>query len=314
MGYLLGIIAAILWGLKPPTISLIKSKAIIIQLGTAIAVLLFSLIVFFCTYNTSINDLFSNNGHTIILYSFLSGLFWAIGQFFQFLCYVLLSTSIGFALSTATTLISNALLAVILFQDWKTPQQLILGFSALAIIIIGAIFTTYKKEKSNNKASVKNYILGILFAVIAGILFAFYSNLPRYATSVASPTSSLLPHGIGTFIGSIFAILIYYLIEFKKHKKDPSFEITSLKDIKLLYALIPGLLSSGANILLIYANTYIGSAIAYTLTQMAVIISTLISLFILKEYKNKTKREIIFILIGVVLILIGGILIGLTKM
>ena len=84
--------------------------------------------------------------------------------------------------------------------------------------------------------------------------------------------------------------------------------------MKLVLSLIPGLLSSIANLLLIYANADVGSAIGFSLTQMSVIVSSLVSLFVLKEYKNKTQKQSAMIVIGSLIILIGGIMIGFTKM
>lgn len=318
MGYLFGCTAAFLWGLKPGSIKIINGKAIQVQFGTACGVLLFSIIVFFATFSTSYADLTSSLGLQIILYSFFSGACWAIGQFFQFYAYKLLSTSIGFALTTAFTLIFNAAFSVIVFKDWQTPFQLGLGFGAIFTIIIGSLLTIYRsketKTKSKDTKNNLNLIIGIIVSIITGLFFMLYSGLLRFVTiQNVSTTSTLLPHGIGTFLGTMFAILIQYILEIKQHKKDDSYQITSLKDIKVVYSIIPGLLSSGGNFLMIITNSLIGSAVGFTLTQMAVVISTLISLFLLKEYKNKTKTEIIFTCIGAVIILAGGVMIGFTK-
>ncbi len=317
MGYLYGCLAALLWGLKPSSIKIINGKAIQVQFGTAVAVLLFSIAVFFCTFSSSYADLSSSFGLQIILYSFFSGACWAIGQFFQFYAYKLLSTSIGFALTTAFTLIFNAAFSVIVFKDWQTPFQLGLGFGAIFVIIIGSFLTIYRSKQNKEVKEKKDnlsFIIGIIVSVITGLFFMLYSGLLRFVTiHNVSTTSTLLPHGIGTFLGTMFAILIQYVLEIKQHKQDESVQITSLKDVKVIYSLIPGFLSSGGNFLMIITNSLIGSAVGFTLTQMAVVISTLISLFLLKEYKNKTKAENICTLIGAIIILLGGVMIGFTK-
>lgn len=318
MGYFYGCLAALSWGLKPPTITRLKTNSITIQLGTGIGVLLFAIIVFFATYNQSVTDLTSSLGGKIILLSFLSGFSWSLGQYFQFFCYKYMSTSIGFCASTAATLLSNAIVSVALFNDWSTPFQLGLGISALFVIIIGAFFTVYKQNNTNesesNTKSHKAIILGSIFALISGILFAIYSALPRYVTNQIAGTSIILPHGIGTFAGSIFVLIIYYINEYNHHRKDSSYKVQNIFNMKLVLSLIPGLLSSIANLLLIYANADVGSAIGFSLTQMSVIVSSLVSLFVLKEYKNKTKKQSTMIVIGSLIILIGGIMIGFTKM
>lgn len=319
MGYLYGCLSAFLWGLKPSTIKKINSNVIVVQLGTGIGVLLFSIIVFLCTFNQSYTDLTSQLGYKIFLFSFFSGLCWAVGQFFQFYAYKLLSTSIGFGLTTATTLIANALFSVIVFKDWTTTYQLSLGFSAIFVIILGSLLTIYKSKNTEiknieNTKSKKDYIIGIIVSLITCIFFMLYSGLLRFVTiENVSSTSTLLPHGIGTFVGTILAILFIIIFQYFKHKKDKTYDVMSLKDIKVIYSIIPGLLSSGGNFLMIITNSLLGSAIGFTLTQMAVVISTIISLFILKEYKEKTKLENILTVIGILVILSGGIMIGFTK-
>lgn len=317
MGYLFGCLAALFWGLKPPAITKIKADSLTTQLGTGIAVLIVSIIAFFITFNQSVNDLASEGGSSVILFSTLSGVSWALGQFFQFFCYLSLTTSIGFCISTAFTLVSNAVFSIVLFHDWSTPMQLGLGISAIFVIILGACMTVYKpKEKGENtKKNKKNLIIGVTCALIAGILFALYSTLPRYATSSSAPTSVLLPHGIGTFLGSIFVVILYRIyVKYHNEKNENKIKLDRVFNSKLAPSLIPGLLSSISNILLIYANADVGSAIGFSLTQMSVVVSSLVSLFFLKEYKINTKMQNILIIIGSLIILAGGIMIGFTKM
>ena len=59
------------------------------------------------------------------------------------------------------------------------------------------------------------------------------------------------------------------------------------------------------------SNEMNGLAVGWTLSQMNVIVATLGGLFILKE--KKTKKEMAFVIAGVILIALGGILIGITK-
>lgn len=318
MGYFYGCFAALFWGLKPPSLAKINANSITAQLGNGIGVLLFAIIIFFATYNQSIADFTSSVGAKLLLLSFLSGISWGVGQFFQIICFQLVTTSIGFCLTTATTLLANAIFSIVLFNDWSTPFQFGLGIPALFIIIIGAILTSYKQNNSTKLEDIKNdkkkLIIGIILAIIVGILFAIYSALPRYVTNQIAGTSVVLPHGIGTFVGSILAVGIVYLIQNFKAKKNSNYQKDSLFTKKLIQSIIPGLFSSIGNILLIYANASIGSAIGFSLTQMAVVVSSLVNLFILKEYKNKTKKQSSLIILGSIIILIGGVMIGFTKM
>ena len=53
--------------------------------------------------------------------------------------------------------------------------------------------------------------------------------------------------------------------------------------------MIPGLVWACANIAMIYANKLNGVAIGFTLSQMAVVVSTFATLVILKEKKSKKE-------------------------
>jgi glucose uptake protein len=55
----------------------------------------------------------------------------------------------------------------------------------------------------------------------------------------------------------------------------------------------------------------IGVATSFSLSQTGIVISTLGGIFILKE--KKSKRLKVFIMIGLVLIVAGGVLLGYTK-
>lgn len=62
---------------------------------------------------------------------------------------------------------------------------------------------------------------------------------------------------------------------------------------------------------MLYANSVVGVATGFSLSQLGVVISTLGAILLLKE--RKTRKEILFVIGGVILVVIGGILIGVTK-
>ncbi|MGO3170782.1 MAG: GRP family sugar transporter, partial [Bavariicoccus seileri] len=66
-----------------------------------------------------------------------------------------------------------------------------------------------------------------------------------------------------------------------------------------------------ANIGLLLSNEANGVAVGFTLSQMNVVVSTLGGFFFLHEVK--TKKELWITIAGLALVVIGGILIGLTK-
>lgn len=283
MDLLIALIPALMWGINPTVIGKIGGKPIQQQLGTAFGAMIFAIAVFLFTQPTITM--------AVILGSAVSGIFWSVGQLLQYKSYQILGTSKAFAISTGFNLIFNSLFGVIVFKEWDTSIKLILGFIALAIIILGAVCTSYSdnKEESNIKT-------GVIILIIAAIGFTAYSCAPRFVN--AGGVEAVFPQAVGMVAGS----LILCLFEPKDIKK---FDVMTFKHI------IPGLIWSVANIALIYANLLNGVAIGFTLSQMCVVVSTICSLLFLNE--NKSKKELKYTIIGVVLVTIGCILIGCTK-
>ena len=96
--------------------------------------------------------------------------------------------------------------------------------------------------------------------------------------------------------------LILSLLESKEIKK---FDAVTFKNM------IPGLVWACANIAMIYANKLNGVAIGFTLSQMAVVVSTIATLVILKE--KKSHKELVHTILGTIVVAIGGVMIGFTK-
>ncbi|HAA8213655.1 TPA_asm: glucose transporter GlcU, partial [Listeria monocytogenes] len=62
---------------------------------------------------------------------------------------------------------------------------------------------------------------------------------------------------------------------------------------------------------LLFSNKLVGIATGFSLSQMGVVISTIGGILFLGE--KKTKKELILVIIGVVLVIIGGTMIGIAK-
>lgn len=75
--------------------------------------------------------------------------------------------------------------------------------------------------------------------------------------------------------------------------------------------LFPGLIWAAGNMFLFISQPKVGVATSFSLSQMGIVISTLGGIFLLGE--KKTKRQLISITIGIVLIILGGVFLGMAK-
>jgi len=72
-----------------------------------------------------------------------------------------------------------------------------------------------------------------------------------------------------------------------------------------------GLLWGIGNICMLLTVQNLGLAIGFSLSQMGIIISTLGGIFLLGE--RKTKKEMYYVIIGCLLIIVGGVVLGYMK-
>jgi glucose uptake protein len=74
---------------------------------------------------------------------------------------------------------------------------------------------------------------------------------------------------------------------------------------------LTGLIWSTGNLGLLLALPKIGVATSFSLSQTGIVISTIGGLFFLNE--RKSKKQVWIVLLGCLFIIIGGVLLGLTK-
>ncbi|WP_222427453.1 GRP family sugar transporter, partial [Bacillus paralicheniformis] len=106
--------------------------------------------------------------------------------------------------------------------------------------------------------------------------------------------AALFPQAIGMVAGGL--ILTF------RHKP---FNFYVIKNI------IPGLIWAAGNMFLFISQPRVGVATSFSLSQMGIVISTLGGIILLGE--KKTKRQLIGIAIGIILIVAAGVLLGIAK-
>lgn len=282
LAWLVACVPILSFGLIPVVATYLGGKPVEQSMGIAIGGMIFALIVF----------VFKRPDLTpsIVIISMLSGVFWAIGSIGQFAGLTYLGVSRSMPISDGGQIIGTSLLGVLL-GDWATSSSKWFGFSALVLIIIGIIFTSYKHGTEGMKPQWKK---GLLVNLISVLGFTFYIGILKYYN--IDGWNSILPQSFGQIVGIWVIALLFYKIQ--------SFNKPSLRNG------IVGLIWGIGNIALLLSQAKIGLSVAYPVSQASVIVSVLGGVFINKEHKS--RQEWIATLIGILIILGGLFLIYLS--
>ncbi|MBC6309181.1 glucose transporter GlcU [Listeria sp. FSL L7-1582] len=286
MNILIALIPALLWGFMPLIITKIGGTTRQQTTGITFGALIFACIAF----------LFTDPVYTAetVIISFITGCLWSVGQMFQLKSFKLIGVSKAMPISTGMQLVGTTLCGVLLFHEWDTTFRIVFGFIALALIVIGIFMTSYAEKEEAGQATLNR---GLLALAISSAGYVSYVVIIQGFS--INGLDAILPQAIGMVIAA--------LIMTARSKDDQ--ESRFIK--KTAWLVIPGMIWAIGNVAMIYANSLVGVATGFSLSQLGVVISTLGAILLLNE--RKTRKEIIFVIIGVVLVVIGGILIGVTK-
>ncbi|HCO68495.1 MAG TPA: glucose transporter GlcU [Dysgonomonas sp.] len=283
LDWLIAFIPVISFGLVPVIGTLIGGKPTEQSMGIALGGFVFSLVVLFIRRPDITPHIF--------ITGFLSGVFWSIGSVGQFMGINKLGVSRATPMLNGGQIIGTSLLGVML-GDWASTSAKTYGFIALFLIIAGIVFTSYKQQEADSAKP--QWGKGILINLIAVLGFTAYVGILKYYR--IDGWSSIFPQSIG----QITAIFVIGLLLFKSQ----SFTKLSLRNS------IIGVIWGVGNIALLLSQASLGLAIAYPVSQAAVIISVFGGVLINKE--RKTRKEWIAAGIGIVVICAGLFMIYLS--
>lgn len=286
MNLLIGVTPAIIWGVMPIFLDKVGGNPFEQIVGTTLGTFIFSLIISLVTH-PQITEY-------SMLFGFLSGFFWSIGQIGQYSGYVTIGTSKVFPLSSSLQIVGNSLIGGFIFGEWKDSNSILKGMLSIFIIVMGVIVgnvTRSKKEDigEDQISLVKPYLI-LIFTTIG---YWLYSAFPKMSNSTAMQL--LLPQSIGM---SISALFVYGYIK-KGHifrEKKPA-----------LLNIFPGLFFGIAAFVYLISINKNGMVRAFVLSQMNVVIATLIGIFYFHD-KAKLPRWRTFL--GLFLIIGGAILLN----
>lgn len=223
----------------------------------------------------------------------VSGLFWAVGQKNQLGSVPHLGVSKAVPISTGMQLAATTLFGVIVFKEWTTATAVLLGIISIVLIITGVVLTSITgggEDPSKESGSRRKGLLLLLISTAGYLLYVViirWFNIDSWA--------AILPQAIGMFIGAVLLTL--------KHKPFNKYALRNT---------LSGILWGIGNLGLLLSVPRIGVATSFSLSQTGVIISTLGGIFLLGE--KKTKKQLVLVLAGCLLIAAGGVLVGFTKM
>lgn len=228
----------------------------------------------------------------------ISGLFWAVGQSQQFTSMKAIGISKTVPLSTGLQLAGNALAGVILFHEWKTGHMIWVGSTAVIVLIVGAVMTSLRDRAnvSDKDSGHDNFSAGARAITISTSGYVMYTIVVNYANVNAKAV--VLPQAVGMLLGAIIFTMI--------SKSTSDFrEKASYKNI------LTGVVWGIGNLFMFLSIPAVGLAISYSLAQSGIIISTFGSIFLLGE--RKTKKEMVYVILGSILVIIGSALLGSLK-
>ncbi|KRN28696.1 transmembrane protein [Lactobacillus selangorensis] len=275
------LLPALAWGVLPLVVSKLGGEPVDEIFGTAFGTLIVSVVVELILH-PSINAI-------SFIMAMLAGAFWIVGQLGQYTGYAKIGVSKTMPISTGLQLVGTALVGVIIFGEWPSVMSKVIGALGVVLLIIGAVMTSIQDNKDQSNGSQRRTIIMLVVTTIGFIVF---NAIPKALS--ASGIAIFLPESIGM----VLAVLIYLLFKHDFHRV-----VTGKKS---WLNIIGGFVFSIASLTYIMSVSANGVNTAFVVSQLSVVISTLGSMIFLNE--KKSRRELTFTLIGLVLIVVGAVI------
>ncbi|OCA90161.1 EamA family transporter [Pradoshia sp. D12] len=280
-GILLALLAAVCWGSLVLISVKLGGNAYSQTLGITLGAFLFAVIMLFFS-----EPVFNP---TVWIVGLISGGLWAIGQTGQFISVKYIGVSKTVPISTGMQLIGTSLFGLIVFNEWSTKAQIIMGILALCCLIAGVILNSVGNDSDEEGSQLKK---GLITLTLSSLGYIGYVVIIRWYE--IDGWSAILPQATGMLIVGL-------VIGFWKH----AFDKYTVRNM------LSGLVWATGNIALLLSVPKIGVATSYSLSQTGIVISTLGGIFLLGEKKD--KKRLIMVIAGCLLVIAGGVILGYTK-
>ena len=271
------------WGLYPTIASKIGGKPVNQILGSTLGTLIFALVL------AMIKGLALPSG-AALFFSVLSGIGLGTAQIITFHSFTLIGSSKAMPITTAFQLLGASLWGVFYLGDWPIATAKIIGFTALAVIILGAWMTVWSEHKTpENKSALTK---AVVLLAVGEIGYWLYSAAPQQAK--IDGMHAFLPQAIGMVLA---AVVYAIMMTVKGKERSPFVEAVSYKQVFsgffFAFAALTYLISAQPDM-----N---GLATGFILSQTSVVLATLTGIWFLGQ--KKTSKEMVVTVCGLVLIL-----------
>ena len=271
------------WGLYPTIASKIGGKPVNQILGSTLGTLIFALVL------AMIKGLALPSG-AALFFSVLSGIGWGTAQIITFHSFTLIGSSKAMPITTAFQLLGASLWGVFYLGDWPTATAKMIGFTALAVIILGAWMTVWSEHKTpENKSALTK---AVVLLAVGEIGYWLYSAAQQQAK--IDGMHAFLPQAIGMVLA---AVVYAIMMTVKGKERSPFVEAVSYKQVFsgffFAFAALTYLISAQPDM-----N---GLATGFILSQTSVVLATLTGIWFLGQ--KKTSKEMVVTVCGLVLIL-----------
>ena len=192
MAYLIALIPALGWGFMPLITGKVGGSEANQIFGIGAGASLVGLIAFLLIHPQVSMKAF--------LFSLLCGALWSTAQVGQFVSFKRIGVSNTVPLSTVFQLVGNSIIGVVIFGEWHSARALTIGFIALAVVIIGAMMTSFTDHSNGQSVTTKD----VLFLLVTTIGYWIYSSFPKMPILAHEDSVGIfLPEVLGILLGAI---------------------------------------------------------------------------------------------------------------
>ncbi|WP_293694104.1 GRP family sugar transporter [Streptococcus sp. UBA3373] len=254
-------------------------------LGMTLGALLFAFVVW----------LFVRPEMSVSLWVFgiIGGMLWSMGQNGQFRAMQYMGVSVGNPLSSGAQLVFGSLIGAIVFGEWSKPIQYTLGIIALILLVIGFYFTSKRDSDNAETNEMTDFGKGfraLTYSTVGYLSYTIlFNNIMKF-----DALAVIFPMSVGMVLGAM--IFMKFRIQF---------EPVVLKNT------LVGLMWGVGNIFMLLAAAKAGLAIAFSFSQLGVVISIVGGILFLGE--TKTRKEMRWLTIGIACFIVGAVLLGFVK-